>query len=70
MTEADREWKKIIDSEICKHCMFFKKRTNTKRSRCKNPNRPQKIYYVECATKACKDYDEYIDNYVVNLNDL
>jgi hypothetical protein len=65
MTEADREWEKIIESEICKHCMFYKARVWNKASRCK-----LKRKRVNAKQNACNDYDELTNNYVVYLGDL
>lgn len=67
MTEADKEWKAIIESEKCKTCMYFKKRTSKKRSRCENPNRLKKVYFITKEHKACKDYDQELEGYFINI---
>ncbi len=65
MTEADREWDAIVKNEICKNCMYYKKRQNGKAMKCKKGVRIR----TSCKP-ACKDFDQLLMNYVVNLDYL
>lgn len=65
MTDADREWQKIIDCEVCRNCMFYKQRTWNKASRCKIRKRRVAAYQ-----KACHDFDQLLNNFIVDLSSL